>query len=221
MSGRESAPSAVLPVHAAIARALARALIPAAAATRVEPWVGAAVARALTEPVDLIDLVAKNLGTTQEVVNTQFDPIQSGAVLNSNQCDVVAGAISITETRQKNLDFSQSYFRGTQALLTKKGSGELKLTGTNTFTGEILIEAGVLSVDTLKNGGVASGIGQSDSDALSLTLNGGTLRYTGGERETNRLFSVGTAGGAIEASGTAAPGDSGAISFTNFASSSS
>jgi hypothetical protein len=55
---REQAPSAVLPVHAAIARALARALIPAAAATRVEPWVGAAVARALTEPVDLIELVA-------------------------------------------------------------------------------------------------------------------------------------------------------------------
>jgi len=54
---REDAPSAVLPVHAAIARALARALLPAAAATRVEPWVGAAVARALTEPVDLIELV--------------------------------------------------------------------------------------------------------------------------------------------------------------------
>jgi len=54
---REDAPSAVLPVHAAIARALARALIPAAAATRVEPWVGAAVAHALTEPVDLVELV--------------------------------------------------------------------------------------------------------------------------------------------------------------------
>jgi hypothetical protein len=54
---REDAPSAVLPVHAAIARALARTLIPAAAATRVEPWVGAAVARALMEPVDLIELV--------------------------------------------------------------------------------------------------------------------------------------------------------------------
>lgn len=54
---REDAPSAVLPVHAAIARALARTLVPAAAATRVEPWVGAAVARAFTEPVDLVELV--------------------------------------------------------------------------------------------------------------------------------------------------------------------
>lgn len=73
--------------------------------------------------VDLIDLVAKKLNTTQQVVNTQFDVIKSGTVLNSNQCDVVAGAISITDARKQNFDFSESYFRGTQAVLTKKGTG--------------------------------------------------------------------------------------------------
>jgi polar amino acid transport system substrate-binding protein len=77
--------------------------------------------------VDLVDLVAKELGTTQQVVNTQFDVIKTGAVLNTNQCDVVAGAISITDVRKQNIDFSESYFRGTQAVLTKKGNNHTSL----------------------------------------------------------------------------------------------
>ncbi|HTQ29694.1 MAG TPA: autotransporter-associated beta strand repeat-containing protein, partial [Opitutaceae bacterium] len=45
--------------------------------------------------------------------------------------------------------------------------------------------------------------------ATNLVLNGGTLQYTGGTVSTDRLFSVGTAGGTIDASG------SGAVNFTN------
>lgn len=52
--------------------------------------------------------------------------------------------------------------------------------------------------------GFPSGIGISTSAAGNLVLNGGTLQYTGAATSTNRLFTLNTAGGAIDASGTGA-----------------
>jgi polar amino acid transport system substrate-binding protein len=73
--------------------------------------------------VDLIDLVAKELGVKQEIVDTPFENIKTGAALNAGQCDVAAAGMTITDERKKNLDFSVPYFDATQALLAKKGSG--------------------------------------------------------------------------------------------------
>ncbi|MBP2475635.1 polar amino acid transport system substrate-binding protein [Crossiella equi] len=73
--------------------------------------------------VDLVNLVAKDLGVTQEIVDGPFDTIASGQDLNINKCDVAAAGMTITDTRKQNMDFSDSYFLATQALLVKKGSG--------------------------------------------------------------------------------------------------
>ena len=73
--------------------------------------------------IDLVDLVAKDLGVTQDVVDTPFDGIQSGADLNSGKCDLAAAGMTITDTRKENFDFSDPYFDATQALVVKKGSG--------------------------------------------------------------------------------------------------
>ena len=73
--------------------------------------------------VDLIDLVAKELGVKQKIVDTPFENIKTGAALNAGQCDVAAAGMTITDERKKNLDFSVPYFDATQALLAKKGSG--------------------------------------------------------------------------------------------------
>lgn len=72
--------------------------------------------------VDVVDFAAKKLGVSQQIVDTPFEGITSGADLNSNQCDVVAGAITINDTRAKNFDFTVPYFQATQALLTKTGN---------------------------------------------------------------------------------------------------
>lgn len=71
--------------------------------------------------VDLVDLVAKDLNVTQEIVDTPFEGIQSGEDLNAGKCDLAAAGMTITPVRAKNLDFSASYFEATQALLVKKG----------------------------------------------------------------------------------------------------
>ncbi|NSC25137.1 basic amino acid ABC transporter substrate-binding protein [Streptomyces albus subsp. chlorinus] len=73
--------------------------------------------------VDLVDLVAKDLKVEQEIVDTPFEGIQSGEDLNTGKCDLAAAGMTITPVREKNLDFSHSYFEATQALLVKKGKG--------------------------------------------------------------------------------------------------
>ena len=73
--------------------------------------------------VELIDKVAAKLGVEQEIVDTPFETIKTGADLNAGKCDVAAAGMTITDERKANLDFSVPYFDATQALLAKKGSG--------------------------------------------------------------------------------------------------
>ncbi|GLZ37499.1 ABC transporter substrate-binding protein [Actinokineospora sp. NBRC 105648] len=73
--------------------------------------------------VDLIDLAAKKLNVTQDIVDIQFDVIKSGAALNSGKCDVAAAGMTITDERKQNLDFTNPYFDEVIALLVPKGSG--------------------------------------------------------------------------------------------------
>jgi polar amino acid transport system substrate-binding protein len=77
--------------------------------------------------VDVVDLAAKRLGVTQEVVDIDFAVIKSGAALNSGKCDLAAAGMSITDERKKNIDFSVPYFDASQGLMTRKGSGVTSL----------------------------------------------------------------------------------------------
>jgi autotransporter-associated beta strand protein len=69
-----------------------------------------------------------------------------------------------------------------------------------------------LTASTLANGGSPSSIGSSSNAASNLYIQGSTLKYVGGTASTDRLFTIGTGGATIDASG------SGAVSFTNTAS---
>ena len=73
--------------------------------------------------IDLMDLVAEELGLEVEVFNTPFEGIETGQSMNVGDCDVAAAGMTITEDRAKVMDFSDPYFEATQALLVKKGSG--------------------------------------------------------------------------------------------------
>jgi polar amino acid transport system substrate-binding protein len=69
--------------------------------------------------VDIMDLVAKKLNATQEIVDIDFAQITSGAVFAAKKCDAGAGATTITDARKQAIDFSDPYFKATQALLVK------------------------------------------------------------------------------------------------------
>ncbi len=61
---------------------------------------------------------------------------------------------------------------------------------TSDFTGPVTINSGTVYVSSIANGGAASSIGASTSDANNLKLDGGTLKYTGGNTTSDRAFSI-------------------------------
>jgi len=73
--------------------------------------------------VEMIDLVAARLGVEQQIIDTPFDNIQSGADFDTGRCDLGAAAMTITDERRQNIDFSDPYFDATQALLVPETSG--------------------------------------------------------------------------------------------------
>ena len=78
------------------------------------------------------------------------------------------------------------------ASLRKSGAGTLVLNGNNTYDQTTIISEGVLSVSNMQNGGTASNIGKSSSDASNLVFDGGTLQLigSGGAQYTDRAFSI-------------------------------
>lgn len=103
--------------------------------------------------VDIVDLVAKKLGVTQDIVDIDFAAIKSGAALNSRKCDVAAAGMTITPERQQNLLFSEPYFDATQALMAKKGSGVTSLDDVKAKNLKLGAQASTTGLDYVKSKG--------------------------------------------------------------------
>ncbi|WP_460797000.1 transporter substrate-binding domain-containing protein [Microbacterium sp. GXF0217] len=73
--------------------------------------------------IDLLAAVAEKLDLELAVQDTGFDALQSGTTLASGTCDIAASAMTITEERQANLDFSDPYYDSLQSLLVRTDSG--------------------------------------------------------------------------------------------------
>jgi polar amino acid transport system substrate-binding protein len=67
--------------------------------------------------IDIVNEIAADLGVEPEIKVAQFEGIQSGADLETGNCDLVASAITITEERAARIDFSEPYFDADQGLL--------------------------------------------------------------------------------------------------------
>ncbi|MEU8250518.1 ABC transporter substrate-binding protein [Nonomuraea sp. NPDC048916] len=103
--------------------------------------------------VDIIDLAAKKLGVTQEIVDIDFAVIKSGAAMAAKKCDVAAAGMTITEERKANIDFSVPYFDATQALLAKKGTGATSLDDVKAKNLKLGAQASTTGLDYVKKNG--------------------------------------------------------------------
>ncbi|MDR1790623.1 MAG: transporter substrate-binding domain-containing protein [Propionibacteriaceae bacterium] len=73
--------------------------------------------------IEIADAIAKKLGLELAVKDVDFDALQSGTVLVAGECDLGTSAITITEERKANIDFTDSYYDSLQSLLVKADSG--------------------------------------------------------------------------------------------------
>ncbi|GAA2512821.1 MULTISPECIES: ABC transporter substrate-binding protein [Kocuria] len=73
--------------------------------------------------MSLGDEIAKDLGREKKFVQANFETLESGAALDTGQCDAAISGITITDARKKSVDFSKPYFNDQIALLTTKDSG--------------------------------------------------------------------------------------------------
>ncbi|MFI5696960.1 ABC transporter substrate-binding protein [Kribbella sp. NPDC051586] len=73
--------------------------------------------------VDLLNLVADDLGLKQDVVNIEWAQVTSGAAFQAKKCDMGMGAMTITKERQAAISITDPYMDATQVLMAKKDSG--------------------------------------------------------------------------------------------------
>ncbi|MEZ0580916.1 transporter substrate-binding domain-containing protein [Nocardioides sp. MH1] len=72
--------------------------------------------------IDIMSEIANRLDLDLVIKDSSFDGLQSGASLNSGQCDVAASAMTITDDREAALDFTDGYYDSKQSLLVPAGS---------------------------------------------------------------------------------------------------
>ena len=72
--------------------------------------------------IDLVDRIAQDLGVESNVITTPFEAIETGSALDTDQCDLAASGMTITEERESVMDFSEPYLDDNLALLVAPGS---------------------------------------------------------------------------------------------------
>lgn len=77
--------------------------------------------------MELTEEIAKGMGLEHQVKDIGFEGLQSGAALSADTCDIGAAAMTITEEREKNIDFSDPYYDSLQSLLVPSDAKAKKL----------------------------------------------------------------------------------------------
>lgn len=96
--------------------------------------------------IELAAAIAEDLGLDPTVATPGWDAITGGLAFEDGQCDLAAASITILPEREENVDFSDPYFNGEQALLVKNDSGintweDLESVAVQTgTTGEIYVQ---------------------------------------------------------------------------------
>ncbi len=74
--------------------------------------------------VDIANELAKRLGLELEIISTAWDGIIPG--LKADKYDIIMSAMTITDERLEEIDFSDPYIDSNQSIAVKKGNTEIK-----------------------------------------------------------------------------------------------
>ena len=127
--------------------------------------------------------LANNFVTVGAVTLTSGSITGSGDQLTATSYAVESGTIS-------------ARLAGAGVTLTKTTAGTVTLSGANTFTGQMTVQNGTISVATINND---SNVGVLGNNALAVILGNtggqtGTLRYTGATLSSSKKFTMATGG---------------------------
>src|SRR5215216_4857820 len=174
--------------------------------------------------LDLMREIGKRAGFTPEFQNVTFDGIIPG--LGNNLYDACASAMTITEAREKKVDFSDPYFNADQSLMVQSGSpiksiddigdgivgvqlgttGELKA---KEFKQQGKISGEVRTFDTITEAFSALGNGQIEAVINDFPVSAYRAKNGGGSLEVVQTIPTG------EQYGIAFPKDSDFLGPTN------
>jgi len=155
------------------------------------------------EQVDIIDCETfKGDGDGQWLINPLDDETITLTEATPKTAVVVYSDANVTIN-------GNGYISGS-ASMNKTGQGVLTIAADQRYEGPTVLHQGTYSFATLKNGGVASGLGMSQEFAQNWVMDGGTYEYTGASTATNRsatlydntTLSVANAGTVVTMSGS-------------------
>ncbi len=68
--------------------------------------------------IEIAQIIAEKLGLELQIQDMEFDSLIPS--LTSKKIDMAISAITITEERKQQVDFSESYYQANQTILVKK-----------------------------------------------------------------------------------------------------
>jgi autotransporter-associated beta strand protein len=130
---------------------------------------------------------SNNALTTDFVANDTviFNDFAATTVVNVSAADVTPFAVEF-DNPTKNYTVTGTKAITGPATLTKRGNATLTINNTNSFTGAVFLNGGVLSVSSVANSGANSPLGAGSN----FTFDGGILQFTGVSGTTNRAISL-------------------------------
>jgi fibronectin-binding autotransporter adhesin len=153
-------------------------------------------------PRIILNPVAFNVTATAVTLG---DAANAGKLTFTNTFDL--GTAAKTLTLASDAEFS-GIISGVLGGITKAGAGTLTLSNAaNSYTGVTTFQTGIVNAAVLSDYAANGSFGNRASDGttnVGLRFMGGTLQYNGSTvQSTNRSIRIGTAGGTIDASGSA------------------